>query len=198
MSPIEFIHADATAYGISISADEISRLDANVSAATYRKNAVVFAQSSITNALLLVTQGVAGSLQSLEDGSCAIARFFEAGDFCTNINSAFERIIHNDELVAMTPLTGIVIDFGFFLEMYRQGGSIGHYFREKLMAVLLYDKDLLCVKTLASIEHRYRFLETRHPDVIAAVTDKNIARFLGVTPQGLSRFLKNRRIVNRG
>jgi hypothetical protein len=77
-----------------------------------------------------------------------------------------------------------------FREEFISGGPLATYWREKVLETFLFDKDIMCAKTLRNVESRYRFLIDRHQDVVSKVPDKYIARFLGISPQGLSRFLK--------
>ncbi|MEL6210747.1 MAG: Crp/Fnr family transcriptional regulator, partial [Pseudomonadota bacterium] len=68
----------------------------------------------------------------------------------------------------------------------------GTYLRLKMMEAHLFAKELICAKTSAQTEARYRFLIDHHDIVVGAVRKQDIARFLGITPQGLSRFLRRR------
>lgn len=56
----------------------------------------------------------------------------------------------------------------------------------------MFDKDILYAKTSNDTEVQYRFLESHHTEVVQRAAQKDIARFIGMTPQGLNRFLRNR------
>ncbi|MEM9794728.1 MAG: hypothetical protein AAF848_17440, partial [Pseudomonadota bacterium] len=74
-----------------------------------------------------------------------------------------------------------------------RGGVFGQYLRIKAMETLILDKDILCAKTSNDTEVQYSFLERSFPEVVQRATQKDVARFIGVTPQGLNRFLRNRK-----
>lgn len=154
-------------------------------------------QARVADSWIFLSDGVAASEQTDHDGVSTIARFFEPGDFCANPTSAWTRDIASDDLVALTNVDGIEIPDEFFRREYLEGGSFGTYLRLKMMAAHLFAKELICAKTSGQTETRYRFLERHHQTVIGSVQQKVIARFLGMTPQGLSRFLRHRKTEAR-
>lgn len=150
-------------------------------------------QARVADSWIFLSKGIAASEQTDRDGVSTIARFFEPGDFCTNLTSAWTRDIASDDLVALTNVDGIEIPDEVFRREYLEGGFFGTYLRLKMMDAHLFAKELICAKTSAQTETRYRFLERYHQSVIGSVQQKDIARFLGMTPQGLSRFLRHRK-----
>lgn len=143
--------------------------------------------------LFYVCEGVAASFQTTHDGERQIARFFEAGQVCSNITSAWQKTVSEDELIALTDFVGLRIPFETFRSAFLHGGLLDTFWREAIFETLLFDKDILCAKTIRDVGTRYRFLATRYATVIGQVPDRDIARFLGITPQWLSRFLRNNR-----
>ncbi|MEO1731411.1 MAG: hypothetical protein AAFR64_11800, partial [Pseudomonadota bacterium] len=85
------------------------------------------------------------------------------------------------------------IPFESFRASFLHGGHLDTFWREAMFETLLFDKDILCTKTIRDVGTRYRFLAERYDNVVAQVPDRHLARFLGITPQGLSRFLRNSR-----
>ncbi|MEO1027530.1 MAG: hypothetical protein AAFX02_00595 [Pseudomonadota bacterium] len=158
-----------------------------------RRGEILLDNAIIAETLIFVCKGVAASIQTTFDGDRQIARFFENGQLCSNVTSAWNGALSEDELVAMSEFSGISIPFELFRESYLFEGPLGLYWREKVFETLLFDKDLLYTKTVRDVGVRYDFLRQRYRDVIGEVPDRYIAQFLGITPQGLSRFLKNNR-----
>ena len=145
-------------------------------------------QARIADNWIFLSDGVAASEQTDHDGASTVARFFEPGDFCANLTSVWTRD------VALTDVVGIAIPDDVFRREYLEGGFFGTYLRLKMMNAHLFAKELICAKTSSQTETRYRFLEQHHSTVINSVQQKDIARFLGMTPQGLSRFLRRRKL----
>jgi len=149
-------------------------------------------QARVSDVWIFLASGIAASEQTWRDGATTITRFFTADDICANFTSVWRQDIAADDLIALTDISGLAIPDHVFRPEYLHGGPLGTYLRMKAITTHLLDKELLCAKTSNRIEIRYQFLEQYQPDVIDRVTQKDIARFLGVTPQGLSRFLRNR------
>ena len=152
-------------------------------------------QARVAESWIYLSEGIAASEQSWLDGGSTIARFFEPGSICANLTSAWTRDISSDDLVAVTEVSGVAIPDNLFRPEYLEGGFFGTYLRLKMMEAHLFAKELVCAKTSGKTEARYQFLEQHHRTVIGSVPQKDIARFLGVTPQGLSRFLRRRKGV---
>lgn len=152
-------------------------------------------QARVADSWIYLSDGIAASEQSWLDGGSTIARFFEPGSICANLTSAWTRDIASDDLVAVTEVTGVAIPDTLFRPEYLEGGFFGTYLRLKMMEAHLFAKELVCAKTSGKTEARYQFLEMHHRNVIESVSQKDVARFLGVTPQGLSRFLRRRKAV---
>ncbi|MEM0947878.1 MAG: hypothetical protein AAGK37_10755 [Pseudomonadota bacterium] len=150
-------------------------------------------QARVADSWIFLSDGVAASEQTWLDGASTVARFFEPGDFCVNLTSAWTRDIASDDLVALTDVVGIAVPDDIFRREYLEGGFFGTYLRLKVMDAHLFAKELICAKTSGRTETRYRFLEQHHRTIIESVQQKDIARFLGMTPQGLSRFLRRRK-----
>lgn len=158
-----------------------------------KRGAVIMDSATIAGDLYFVCEGVAASVQTSPDGDTQIARFFEHGQLCSNVTSAWQMTISDDELIAMTDFVGLRVPFEVFRSAFLHGGLLETFWREALFETLLFDKEVLCTKTIRDVSTRYRFLDERYCDVVSRVPDKHLACFLGITPQGLSRFLRNSR-----
>ncbi|MEM1260210.1 MAG: hypothetical protein AAGH81_16925, partial [Bacteroidota bacterium] len=69
--------------------------------------------------------------------------------------------------------------------------GIGLYFRKRLLENLLEDKMFISIKAMG-IDSKLDFLYSHYPEIINNVSWKKIARFLGITPQWLSKKLNDR------
>lgn len=191
-APLAALAADVAAHGVELDDDAWRRVRARLSTFEADKKTVIFRQTDIADHWLFLTRGVAASEQTAADGSTSIARFFEPGQICANLTSVWRQELVADDLVAITKVTGVLLPDDVFRGEFLHGDAFGEYLRRKAMASLLFSKELICAKTSTSTEIRYRFLEERHLSVLDLTSQKDVARFLGVTPQGLSRFLKSR------
>lgn len=192
MTPIETFEQDIANHNVELSSAAWSLIRQSLSEINVKARDCIYRQHNIGDRWLFLTNGIVASRQTNIDGTLSIARFFEPSDFCANLTSTWKKDYAGDELIALTNVTGIEVPDHIFRHEFLSGGDFGLYLRLKLMATLCFDKELICVKTNASTEARYRFLEQHQSSIIESVQQKDVAAFLGVTPQGLSRFLKKR------
>lgn len=192
MTPLEALEADILAHEVELSPQRWAALRRSLTLLEMPARACIYPEHNVGDRWLFLTSGVAASRQSNEDGSLSIARFFVPGDFCANLTSTWYQQYAQDELIAISHVQGVEVPDNLFREEYLAGDDFGRYLRFKAMTTLCFDKDLLCTKTSASAETRYRFLEQCQALVLEQARQKDVAAFLGITPQGLSRFLRRR------
>ena len=189
---LEPIHEDMLRFDLTLTIAEAKELRRCTTPVTARARDVLLGQARVADRLILLVDGIAASQQTWCDGKTSIARFFEPPDLCTNVSSAWTGEIASDDLLAITDLHGLSLSLSYFMQEYLGGGSFGTYLRHRMIEAHLFAKELVCAKTSGRTEIRHRFLETHHSGVLDRVPQKDIASFLGVTPQGLSRFLRHR------
>ena len=192
MSPLTALEEDIRERNISIPPTEWDAIRKQLYEVVFSAKEFILSQKSIADRWFFVSNGVVASEQVSSEGHASIARFFEGGQFCTNLTSVWSGRIASDDLIAITDVEGVFVSDSVFKALYLGSGAFSLYLREKAMETLLFDKDIICAKTSIDTEVRYRFLEERHTCVVDQTPQKDIARFLGITPQGLSRFLRNR------
>ena len=192
MAALDAFRADIAGAIGDLQETQWDRIHTGCNPVSFYPKETIFGQKDIADRILFVASGITASEQVYEDGSSGIARFFETGQFCTNLTSLWHRQMAEDTLFAVTGVTGVLIPMSFFEREYFQGDAFGQYLRRKVLDTLVFDKSVMVAKTLTSSEARYRFLEDQYDRVVSDVPANLIARFLGMTPQGLSRFLRNR------
>ena len=192
MTPIRALEEDIAKYDVELPESVWGPIRRQLVDLKVKSGDCIYGQHAIGDRWLFLASGIAASRQTLLDGSSSIARFFECGQFCANLTSTWTRDYAADDLIAITDVLGVELPDRLLRTEYIQGGPFGEYLRFKVMETLCFDKEIICVKTSANTEARYSFLERHHKAVVGNARQKDIAAFLGVTPQGLSRFLKKR------
>jgi len=191
--PFKVLESELRMAGCDLADGAWARLRAECSPVAYPRRAEIFPIGVIPRHILFVASGVTAATFLGEDGSVFIYRFFEPGHLCTAITSAWHQEPTSDEVIAVTEVRGILIPLESWRRHYSRDGTLGDYFRQKLMETLLFDKEVILTKTSNRTEAAYSLLEARQPEVLRQVPQKLVAQFLGLTPEGLSRFLRNRR-----
>ena len=186
------ITADIAATDVTLAPKDWATLDQATRVVVTRAGDCIYAQHDLGSCWLFLASGIVASRQTHLDGNVSIARFFEPGQFCANLTSTWNQEYASDDLIALTDVIGMELPDSVFRPEYLDGSALGRYLRIKVMETLCFDKEVICAKTQSSTESRYTFLEQFQPTVVASVQHKHVAAFLGITPQGLSRFLRYR------
>ncbi|MEL7003679.1 MAG: hypothetical protein AAFN93_13230, partial [Bacteroidota bacterium] len=178
-------------YGISISDEEWNGLLDKIERKTARKKEVIFSQTELCNHVIYLISGITATIYYYDDKE-VVTRFFQKGNFNTNIVSAESKRLGSDALVAITDIEYLLLPFDFFLDSFFHSNTFGLFVRKKIMGMIIENKKNTTIKTINDTEIKYAFLEENYPLIIRDTPSKYIAKFLGVTPEGYSRFLSSR------
>ena len=179
-------------YGVLVSDEEWKDLSFFIKRRTAKKRAVIFKQTEICNHVIMLVKGITASVFSY-DGKEVITRFFQEGNFSSNIVSAEGKKLASDSLIAITDIEYYEIPFDRFIDLYLHSDTFGLFIRKKLIENSIENKRFTTIKTISETETRYLFLIRRYPLLIKEIPSKYIAKFLGLTAEGFSRFLSNRK-----
>lgn len=190
-SPLSMLREDIRTIGVDISAAEWENFANICSEACYKKKQTVFENPDSKKFILFITDGICAGQFVQPDGQIVVGRFFERGDFCATIDAASHGRASNHSVLALTPVEGVLIPMEWWRKEHFEGDGIGRYAREKMFKMHIFDIGLLQVKTINRTSVSYEFLRDHQPNVLNSVPQRVIAQFLGITPEGFSRFLKS-------
>ncbi|NUW71709.1 Crp/Fnr family transcriptional regulator [Vibrio mediterranei] len=105
------------------------------------------------------------------------------------LESVFQSEYASDTLFAITQAKVLTLPFKRFEEMYLGSEHFGLYLRKQLLLNTLTTKKIISIKSQSVAQTKQEILEKDLPWLIERVPQKYIASFLGLTPQGYSRFL---------
>ncbi|MEM7549825.1 MAG: hypothetical protein AAF363_09125 [Bacteroidota bacterium] len=191
-SHINEFKSEIESYRISIPDEEWNHFSDIVEVKTARKKEVIFSQTELCNHVIYLMSGITATIYLYEDKE-VVTRFFQKGNFNTNIVSAESKSIASDILIAITDVEYLLLPFDFFLNSFFHSNTFGLFIRKKIMSMIIENKKNTTIKTINDTEIKYQFLEENYPDIIKHTPSKYIAKFMGVTPEGYSRFLSGRR-----
>lgn len=150
----------------------------------------VFREGARDQYIYLLKQGVLKALYLSEAGNELIKAFARPGEIIGSLASAHWGQATNFDLIALDRSRLLRVDFRL---LYQQAGNDLELGRDVIDRLLLYgrqkerrERELLTL----SAEGRYRSLLDEFPSVLDQVKQKDIARFLGITPVALSRIRK--------
>ncbi|MEM6629409.1 MAG: cyclic nucleotide-binding domain-containing protein [Bacteroidota bacterium] len=179
-------------YSISISEEEGRHLSSLITRQTAKRKEIIFRQEEPCNHVIYLIEGITASVHTYEEKE-VVTRFFQKGNFSTNIVSALNKGVASDYLLAITDIVYFLIPFDVFIDSYLHSNTFGLFIRKKIIEHSIENKHFTTIKTFTDTKMRYQFLERNYPQVIKETPAKYIAKFLGLTPEGYSRFLSKRR-----
>ena len=105
MTPIETLEQDIADHDIEFAMEGWSSIRQSLLEVNVAMGNCIYAQHSIGDRWLFLTEGIAASRQTDLDGNLLIARFFKPGDFCANLTSTWNKdyasdISHCDQFIA--------------------------------------------------------------------------------------------------
>ena len=171
--------------------NEWKAFSSQLSVHTASKSEIIFRQTDICDSVIYVLEGIAASEYNEEDKSI-ISRFFQPGNLCSNMISAVSKTFASDNVIAITNMKYVAMPFDYFMNLYLYSDKIGIFLRKKILEHLIEAKNIINIKTSSVTEVQYSFLEENYPEIIAKTPSKYVAAFIGITPEALSRFLKQR------
>jgi len=158
---------------------------------TASKREIILRQTEICDKVIYILEGIAASEYNKE-AKFIISRFFQSGNLCTNLVSATSNTLESDNVIAITNMKYLVMSYDYFMNLYLYSDKIGIFLRGKILEHLIEAKNFISMKTANTTEVQYSFIEDNYPEIIAKTPSKYIAAFIGITPEALSRFLKQR------
>lgn len=193
MDAYNALQVDINRHGMKLSDHEWQDVRDRSVAKWKESRSTILDSAQIGTSWIFVASGIAASYYTHQDGRLSLTRFFGSGQLAGNVTSTWLQDYGSDELKAITDLAYVEFPHDFLLRQYMLGDFFGQYVRMKLVETLQYDKDLLVSQTINDPELRFQFLNDRHPGLVDIALKKDIAAFLGVTPQGYSRLLRRKK-----
>lgn len=151
----------------------------------------LFAGDGICKELFFVTEGVLRILVNTEDGRQVTHFFLKENQFCTIMNSFNNQIPAEEVIQAACNATVLAISRDKLMELYQQIP----YFKELIHQITqqgLLDKIKIRNAYLGKdATEQYQLFLAQQPNIANRVPVSDIASYLGITPQSLSRIRKN-------
>ena len=156
-----------------------------------KKGEHIFIQGTSDTSIYFIKSGLIKAYYTTEDGKEYVKSFLIANDVIGSLSSAYTEGCCSFSLVCLEDSSLIKVPFSVIYERSKMDLNISNSLIELLLKFSMKKEkrefELLCM----SAEKRYRQLEKESPIIIEKVTQNDLARYLGVTPVGLSR-IKNR------
>lgn len=169
-----------------LSAESLAKVLQAFQPQTLKTSERLLIAGDVCEQLAFVTQGLlmSQSISSKKEASCDL---FAEGDFATNYVSFLTAEPSTVEIVALEPSALLVISKQALQNLYDTLPEV-----ERLGRMIAEDRFVASVHRAGSLlsespAERYRALSLSRPDLLQRVPQYLLARWLGVTPESLSR-----------
>jgi CRP-like cAMP-binding protein len=159
----------------------------------YKEGAMLLQEGHMARELFFVEDGVLKITAVNEKGKDITYFFVKEQQFCTILNSFNNQLPASESIYAACDTTVLVFSKTSLEYLYKQLPYIKEVITQ-IMQQRLLDKIALRNRYMGEDSaSRYQLFLEQQPDVALRVSLTDIASYLGITPQSLSRIRKNTR-----
>lgn len=160
----------------------------------YKKNEILLKEGQVCNALFYIDKGYCKSYYEVE-GVVKNTGFFFENEIATNINSFGSGQKSEYNIIACEPLTAIIFDKEKLFQVTKKAIQIESLGRNCIRLFATKQEEFSTFFKLYSAQERLEYLEIKHPEILQRVSLSQLASFLGVARETLSRIRKRRTVL---
>lgn len=157
----------------------------------FKKNELLLREGQVCSSLFYIERGYCKSFYDI-DGDIKNTGFFFENEIATNINSFGNRQKSDFNIIACEPLTTIIFDRDKLFQLTKQVHEIETLGRNCIRLFASKQEEFSTLFKLYSAQERLEYLEAKHPEILQRVSLSQLASFLGVARETLSRIRKRR------
>jgi CRP-like cAMP-binding protein len=153
----------------------------------FRKNELVLKEGQICTSIFFIRSGLCKAYYN-QDGKEINTAFYFENDFATNIKSLSTASKSEYAIKACENTKAIQLDKKKLIEAYRKSHQIESFGRRVLEIVITKQEEHSNSFKLLPPRERFDNLVSKHPDFLQRVSFTQIASYLGISRETLSRF----------
>lgn len=150
----------------------------------------IFMQGEVDKSLYYVRSGLLKAYYTSEDGKESVKSFIVANDIIGSLAASFSKKHCSFSLICLEPTNLRRIPFDVILEHSKKDLEIANNMIDVLLKFSIKKEEREFEFLCLSAEERFCKLIESHPTLLGKVTQNDLARYLGITPVGLSRIKK--------
>lgn len=158
---------------------------------SFRKEEFLVRQGQVCASLFYIDKGYCRSYYEV-DGAVKNTGFFFENEIATNIKSFGSGQPSEFNIVACEPLTAIIFDKKILFDVARKAPEIETLGRHCIRLFATKQEEFSNLLKLYSAGERLEYLENHYPEITQRVPLSQLASFLGVARETLSRIRKRR------
>ncbi len=158
---------------------------------TFRKKEFLLKEGTVCRSLFFIVKGYCKSYYEI-DGIVKNTGFFFENEIATNVSSFGSGQKSEFNIAACEPLTAIIIDKEKLFEAAKNSIEIETLGRHCIRLFATKQEEFANLFQLYTPQERLEYIEARYPALLQRVSLSQLASFLGVTRETLSRIRKRR------
>lgn len=157
----------------------------------FKKNEFLLTEGQVCSSLFYIDKGYCKSYYEI-DGMARNTGFFFENDIVTNLSSFSSGQKSEYNIIACEQLTAILFDKEKLFEAAKKAHEIETLGRNCIRLFASKQEEFSNLFKLYSAQERLEYLEAKHPNMLQRVSLSQLASFLGVARETLSRIRKRR------
>lgn len=153
----------------------------------FNKNELLLKEGEICKSIFFISEGICKSYLYLEGNEINTAFYFE-NDFATNIASLRNSTKSEYNIKACEKVIAVSIDKEKLLAAYSQSHQIETFGRKVLELIMANQIEHADSFKILTPQQRYDRLVAKQPDLLQRISLTQIASYLGISRETLSRF----------
>jgi CRP-like cAMP-binding protein len=158
---------------------------------SYQKKEYLLKEGVVCQSLFYIEGGYCKSYYEI-DGAIKNTAFFFENDIATNINSFASGEKSKFNIIACEQLEAVIFDKQKLFEAAKLSPQIEALGRNCIRLFAAKQEEFSTLFKLYTAQERLAYLETNHPEMLQRVSLSQLASFLGVARETLSRIRKRR------
>ena len=147
----------------------------------------VFRQGDADRSIYLLREGLLKAYYLSDAGKETIKSFVLPGDTISSLSSAYRKTACTFNLIALEPSAVVGIEFDTLYANSQTDLELALEVMNLLLEFAMKKERREREFLTESAEDRYRLLIEQNPELVDKVKQKDVARYLGITPVALSR-----------
>lgn len=154
---------------------------------TYKEGETLFQSDHICRQMFFVCKGILRILVQNEHGAEVTHYFLAENRFCTILNSFIKQVVARETIQAACDAEVMCIDRSALMELYSKYPALKTAIDQSVQKTLLEKINTRNTYLGYDSSARYRLFLERQPEIATRVQLGDIASYLGITRQSLSR-----------
>ncbi len=172
-----------------LSEDEILAIDETMDVQKFKKGTVLLREGQSSSDVFFVLEGIVRQYY-LVDGEEKTANFFTEEQWVLSINNVLQNNLSNHYLECCTDCKLLVGNSSKGEDLYKKFPTLGEVSRKLMNKVFVEQQAKIEAYILDSPQDRYLKLLQSNSDLFQRIPQYQIASYIGVTPESLSRIRK--------